>query len=1366
MSTSPKRVAALATAALAVAGITILAPPAQAAAGHVVITEVYGGGGNSGATYKRDFIELYNPTASSVSLAGWSVQYRSAAGNATATASTALTGSIAAGAYYLIEEAAGAGGTTDLPTPDVAGGTIAIAAGGGQTWLANTTTLLDPSDGNVADAQIVDFLGGATTATSYETAAVASNAGNTTSAYRFPVAEDTNNNNTDFLVGSPSPKAPGAGGPFTGTIAQIQGSGPIATKDGYTATTTGVVTAAYTTGGLNGFYLQTAGSGGAGDPTPNASDAIFVYVGANGLGSIPAVGHTANVVGLVTEFNGLTQIDTTVTAGSVADGGATTAIEPHTGALPGTDCALPGTACLSGTALAAVQEAHEGELWQPSGDVTVTDAYDGSAFGGDAWGTTASSSMFGEVGLAANSTDPLVVPTEVVDAQDHAAVDARTAYNKAHQLVLDDASSITYWNTTGTGRDDLTMPWFTPTNPVRVGEAVTFAEPMIYSDGFGTRRLIAVEQVTDDGTSAGVDFTNNRPAGVANVGGDIKLATFNVLNFFPVSAAEYVALAPTTNACSAFLDRDDNPIAVNSCTPNGPRGAWDDTNLRRQRSKIVKSINAINADVVSLEEIENSVQFGRNRDDALSKLVSALNTDAGTTRWAFVPSPAAADLPPLAEQDVIRTALIYKPAKVIPVGTSRVLVGNAAFNNAREPLAQAFKIRGTGDADAFGVVVNHFKSKGSGTADPDGQGNANVDRIAQANGLLDFAAQFKTDRGIQRMFLVGDFNAYSEEDPVQEIEKGVDNTPLTGDDYTALEDTIDGSESYSFSGLSGSLDHVFANAAALADVTDADVVDINASESVFNQYSRFNYTATQLFDRNTIYGSSDHNPEVVGINRPNGGVEIQILGTNDFHGRIANDPTSSAAGAAAMAGAVKQLRADNANTVFAAAGDLIGASTFESFIDQDKPTIDALNSAGLEVSSVGNHEFDQGYNDLVNRVMAPYNASTNPKGGANWEYIGANLEMKATGDPTDIAPSWTKTMSGVKVGFVGAVTEHLPELVSPAGIADIQVTDIVQAVNEEADQLRADGAELVIMLVHEGAGGTDCATMDDDPTSDFGSIIAGIDGDVDAIVSGHTHLEYNCDFTVQDWVDEGRKVTKRPVVSAGQYGAALNQIVFDVNPGTGEVLAKRQAVLRLKVANGGPFTFPPVDAPTQAIVDAAVANAERPRRQAARPAGRRLPTGQVRQRHLGEPRWRVDPGQPGRGGPALGHPQPGVGLCADRVHEPRWAAGRHGRWHHRRDGLPEDAHLPAGRQRPAVRQHPGEHGPDRRPDQGDPRAAVAARRCFSPVPATRYVRRVLVHLRRGQAAGLPDHRDVARRHADRPGHDLLGHGELVPRVGR
>ena len=132
--------------------------------------------------------------------------------------------------------------------------------------------------------------------------------------------------------------------------------------------------------------------------------------------------------------------------------------------------------------------------------------------------------------------------------------------------------------------------------------------------------------------------------------------------------------------------------------------------------------------------------------------------------------------------------------------------------------------------------------------------------------------------------------------------------------------------------------------------------------------------------------------------------EIQILATNDFHGRILNNTTNGEAGAAVLAGAVEQLRASNPNTVFAAAGDLIGASTFESFIQHDKPTIDALNAAGLEVSAVGNHELDQGYDDLVNRVMAPYDATTNPYGGAQWQYIAANLKMKATGDDAVPAP--------------------------------------------------------------------------------------------------------------------------------------------------------------------------------------------------------------------------------------------------------------------------------------------------------------------------------------------------------------------------
>ena len=106
-------------------------------------------------------------------------------------------------------------------------------------------------------------------------------------------------------------------------------------------------------------------------------------------------------------------------------------------------------------------------------------------------------------------------------------------------------------------------------------------------------------------------------------------------NFFPTSAADYTDLAPG-NTCTSFDDRTGTPITVNQCTPNGPRGAWDATNLQRQLAKEIPAINSLDADVMSLEEIENSVQFGKDRDDALAQLVAALNDAAGTTRWAFV----------------------------------------------------------------------------------------------------------------------------------------------------------------------------------------------------------------------------------------------------------------------------------------------------------------------------------------------------------------------------------------------------------------------------------------------------------------------------------------------------------------------------------------------------------------------------------------------------------------------------------------------------------------------------------------------------------------------------------------------------------
>ncbi|GAA4714770.1 ExeM/NucH family extracellular endonuclease [Nocardioides conyzicola] len=1272
MLASRKRLTGAVALAVVASGL-LLTPSAPAAANPggtgLVISEVYGGGGNTGATYTNDFVELYNPTDAAIALTGMSLQYRAAANTGT-PASSAITnlntaGSVPAHDWFVVKLATGGANGVAVPDVDFAGNTSTNLSGTtGQVFLANSTTGIDPDGaGNttITDAAVIDFVGFGSP-TIKEGATAAPSPSNSTSIARTATGADTDVNGTDFKVANPmhpgagtSPltaTAPGAktgvvgtpitpftlaatggttpytwsatglppgitvaadGGvsgtpttessytpevtvtdsstPTAGTdaktfsytigaepppvtaIKDIQGTAASSPLVGDTVSTQGVVTAAYPTGGINGFYLQTPGA-----DTPDASDAIFVYGGASGFGSYPAIGDSVDVTGTVAENFGLTEL---TSATWTAHGSSLGDVTPKT-VVPGTDCPLPGSACDTTAALDTAREAAEGEAFQPTGSWTLTDVYDG----GPAYTVgTNSSSNFGELGAAAESSKALIAPTELYDVQTQATEIAnRKKWNDAHRIVIDDGSSTNYTTTTGSP-----FPWMTSSYVPRVGAAITFPAPTILINDFSQWRLLPSTQVVGQpsGTQPQLQQTRAANATPADVGGDLRLATFNVLNFFPTDGNEYVA-AGGGNACTYFTDRAGAQVTTNSCgnpstsSGNGPRGAANPANVARQRDKIVAAINTANADIVSLEELENSAKFGKSRDFAITQLVNALNAASTAGKWDFAPSPTGADLPALTDEDVIRTGFIYQPARVSLVGASKILVGSSAFANAREPLAQAFKKVGSSNSNAFVVIVNHFKSKGSGTDDGTGQGNANPDRIAQADALVTFANDFKTERGLSKVFLVGDFNAYSHEDPIDHLVSG---------GYTEVHSTTDpDEETYNFDGQIGSLDHVLANAAALPDVSGADVWPINGYESVYYEYSRYNYNATNLYDSGP-FRSSDHSPEIVGISAASEPAtrDIQILGTNDFHGRIQNDAASASAGAAVLAGAVKQLRAANPDTVFAAAGDLIGASTFESFIAKDKPTIDSLNEAGLEVSAAGNHEFDQGYNDLVNRVMAPYNADTNPYGGANWKYIAANLRLKSDNSHA-LAPTFTKNFGDVKVGFVGAVTEHLPELVSPGGISQLDVTDIVNEVNASANDLKADGADVIVLLVHEGAAGTDCATMDDDPTSDFGSIIAGVNDKVDAIVSGHTHLAYNCSFPVAGWA--GRPVTERPVVSAGQYGMALNKLVFTVDTATGQVQAKTQALLPLKsCATSTSCTNYPADSATQTIVTNAVNNA-------------------------------------------------------------------------------------------------------------------------------------------------------------------------------
>lgn len=812
----------------------------------LVISEVYGAGGNSGAVRNADFVELFNPTDEAVDLAGLAVHYRSAAGGSGGTP-YALSGSVPAGGHFLIRMSAPGSNGAELPTPDaVASPAFNLAAAGGQVYLLEGTAPITTS-GDMAGAPSVVDMVGAASATSFETAPTGTSASATSSLNRDADGTDTDDNAADFRLAAPTPTPAGTGPdpdpdpePTSMPIADIQGDGAVSPKIGQTVITEGVVTAIYSdpypavlgsNGGYDGIYVQTAGTGGAVDATPGRSDAIFVW----GNSSRPAglaIGDSVRVTGTVSEFSGSTQI--TPAAGGVVELSAPLApVAPAAIPLPTTE---------------AGREAHEGELLAPTDPLTVTNTY--------------TTNQYAEIGLATGTT-PLLQPTDVA-RPGTPEYDAVVADNAARAITLDDATSVNFLRY-GEAEQDIPLPWLSHDNAVRVGAEATLRQPVILEFRNSTWKIQPTSPVTDEGTDV-VTFENTRAQNLApqDVGGDLKLATFNVLNYFNTTGEDFVA---NGGSCTFYTDRDDNPIANDECTPNGPRGAADTENLLRQQAKIVAAINGLGADVVSLEELENSVKLltETDRDDAIRALVEALNAAAGAGTWAYVASPAEALEPAnVAEQDVIRNGFIYKPARVELVGESDLLFGEPAFANAREPLAQAFKPAGAPDSAAFTVVVNHFKSKGCGGASGDnadagdGQSCFNGDRTRQAMALANFAADFAEARGTEAVFLVGDLNSYTEEDPMH---------VLYGQGYEVVESDSEGDWSYSFSGLSGSLDHVLGNAAAVAMVTGADVWEINANESIAFQYSRYNYNVTDFY-RPDQFAASDHNPEIVGLAFP------------------------------------------------------------------------------------------------------------------------------------------------------------------------------------------------------------------------------------------------------------------------------------------------------------------------------------------------------------------------------------------------------------------------------------------------------------------------------------------------------------------
>ena len=611
---------------------------------------------------------------------------------------------------------------------------------------------------------------------------------------------------------------------------QTPGDGDDSQLINQTVETKGVVTAAYPKGenanlkGLEGFTIQTPGTGGTWDPARTASDGLFVFMGKSSA-TIPSIGDCVVVKGKVAEYSGVKN--------------ATAATQSLTQLLPqsitaATDCDPVKPTELSGVPTQDQMEALESMLVLPKDTWTITDNY--------------KTNRYGTLSLTPG-TEVLRTATDVVAPG--AAAQAYEAENAAKTIDLDDASTTDLTNFKQNGHKER-YAYLANGAPARVGYHVTFTKPVVLESRFGSFVFQPTQMTAGNPDRSPVTITGERPA-APSVSGDTKVATFNVLNYFS-------DLGENEPGCKGYEDRDHKYVTDKNCKL---RGAWSSQAFANQQTKIVQAINTIDADVVALEEIENPVASGvsTDRDGALKSLVNALNAAAGSEVWAYVPSPSTVP----ANEDVIRIAFIYKKATITPVGDSVIYDDPAYTGLARQPLAQEFKpiTDANHEGKNFVVIANHFKSKGSApknlsgaeaaanTDNGDGQGNSNGVRVKQARALATFAQRFNGTPTL----LVGDFNAYTKEDPLKVLT-----------DAGWAHESGHGDSSYVYGGRSGSMDHVFANSAAHPLITEVKSWAVNAQESIAFEYSRTNYNAYLAFEADNPYRASDHNPEIIGLN--------------------------------------------------------------------------------------------------------------------------------------------------------------------------------------------------------------------------------------------------------------------------------------------------------------------------------------------------------------------------------------------------------------------------------------------------------------------------------------------------------------------
>jgi len=598
--------------------------------------------------------------------------------------------------------------------------------------------------------------------------------------------------------GGGASQAPPAGTGVT-PIYAVQGGGASSSLQGQAVTVEGVVTGDFqdndadTARNLGGFYVQ-----GAPDADPASSDGVFIFDGGNPSVDV-ASGDLVRVDGTVNEHFGETQI----TANGVAVIG--------NGTIAATSINLPAGATIQNSdgRLVPDLERFEGMLIRLPQTMTVAELWELERYG-----------------VVLLSADGRQYQYTTQHAPDVAGFDAHTRAVASRQLMLDDGLRVAYSNPVrylGAGP--------APDYSIRVGDQVSgLTGTLRYSrgsggNGFEGYRLMPTEDPQ-------FDSMNPRP-GAPNVAGSLRIASYNVLNFF-------TTVDSGANICG--------PAASSSC-----RGADSSEEFGRQLAKTVTAIRMINADVVGLIELEN------NPTDSLLRIVDGLNAVLGSGSYAYVDSGAIGT-------DAIKTGFIFKPAMVTPVGAFAVLdsgVDSRFADRLNRPiLAQTF--RQVSNGALITVAVNHLKSKGSdcdSAGDPDtgdGQGNCHVTRSTAAAAMADWLATDPTGSGDTDFLIIGDANSYFFEDSM---------TVLKNAGYTNLGETMLGLDAYSFvfDGQSGALDQALASASLAPQVSAISDWHINADEPPLLDYNLENNRDPALFEPATPYRASDHDPLIIGL---------------------------------------------------------------------------------------------------------------------------------------------------------------------------------------------------------------------------------------------------------------------------------------------------------------------------------------------------------------------------------------------------------------------------------------------------------------------------------------------------------------------